>query len=182
MIKTVVNILAALTLVGDVLVGVTILLIFLTAFKISYLKQIKKVVAPFSYYFVFIISLIATLGSLFFSEVAHYNPCVLCWYQRIFMYPQPLLLYMAFMRIEKTLTPYLILLNSVGAIIALYHYTIQRNPALSLVPCKAGEVSCVFVPTFHYGYISIPMMALTAFVMNLLLLTIFNENLRPRKK
>ncbi len=175
MIQTVISLLATLTLMGDTLIIITLLLIVGSFFKLKLLHQVKKSLSTYNYYFVFIISLIATLGSLFFSEVAHLTPCLLCWYQRIFMYPQPLLLYMAFMRIEKTLTPYLILMNTVGAIIALYHIIIQHMPNLSILPCRMGEVSCTTVQTAWYGYITIPVMAFTAFTLNILLLTLFNQ-------
>jgi disulfide bond formation protein DsbB len=177
MVDTVVNLLATLTLVGDVIIIVVLLLLAAQLlFKANYLLQLKKLISPHAYLGTFIVSLVATLGSLFFSEVAKWEPCVLCWYQRVLMYPQTLLLYTGIMRNERVLKPYLLILNSVGAMIATYHYMIQRDPSLSLLPCTASGPSCTFVPNFYYGYISIPFMALTAFVLIILLMTMFHPS------
>lgn len=171
MIPIVVKALATLTLLGNVLI-VSLVLTLLTQKKS--LQSFLKPYMNYSYLFVFIVSLIAMSGSLFFSEVAKYTPCMLCWYQRITMYPQVFLSYLALVRNEKVLTPYLILLNSIGAVIAAYHYLIQRIPSAAILPCEMGT-SCKAVQTLQYGYITIPMMALTAFTLNLLILTLLKE-------
>lgn len=176
MIGTIITSLATLTLIGDIMLAVMMLLFLSDAFfKTKYVRHIATQFSRYAYIGIFIVSAIATLGSLFFSEVAKYTPCILCWYQRIFMYPQPLLAYLAIVRNEKVLTPYLLLLNAFGTLIALYHYIIQRSPQLSILPCEASGPSCTFVPSFHYGYISIPMMALTAFLLNILFLLMSNS-------
>lgn len=115
--------------------------------------------------FAFIISLIAMLGSLTYSDVLGYEPCKLCWYQRIFMYPQVFLLGLALFRKEKFIIPYALFLAVIGEIIALYHYTVQLGvfPA----PCSVSgySVSCAKVFILQFGYITIPLMAFTAFVL-----------------
>src|SRR3989339_1374976 len=160
MIKIIIQVLATLTLLSQI-----------ALIAILFLKKLRKFLSKYILETVFIISTVATLGSLFFSEVAQFSPCVLCWYQRIFMYPQPLLIALAFLKKDKKLLlPYLQLLNVIGAIIALYHYILQKLPA-PLV-CSANSISCAKNVTFYFGYISIPMMALTAFIINLYLLKI----------
>ena len=177
MIKFVIQSLATLTLLGQILlVGLIIVAILTFIFK----KKVSftKFVSENGYFGVFVITLIATLGSLFFSEVAKFTPCVLCWYQRILMYPQPLLLYVGILRKEFVLKYYLLVLNALGLGIAIYHYILQIEPKLLISPCVAGDVSCVKGYTFYFGYISIPLMSATAFALNLLLLSLTKSKKR----
>ncbi len=119
--------------------------------------------------FSFAVALVATLGSLFYSEVAGYEPCKLCWLQRIFIYPQALLLGMALWKKDRGITDYSIVLSAVGALIAGYHYLLQLGVAPSL-PCAAVgySVSCAQRFVMQFGYVTIPLMAFTAFLMILL--------------
>lgn len=119
------------------------------------------------------ISLVSMLGSLYYSDILKYAPCVLCWYQRILMYPQVALFAVALWKKEPfRVWTYSAVLSVVGLLIAGFHYYIQiaNNPIVTL-PCDAlgYSVSCTesFAPIF--GYITIPMMALTGFVMLILL-------------
>ncbi|TGA99914.1 disulfide bond formation protein B [Sporolactobacillus shoreae] len=75
-----------------------------------------------------IISLTATGGSLFFSEVMHLTPCTLCWYQRILMYPLTLSLGIAFFSKDISIKKYILPISILGFIIATHHYTIQMFP------------------------------------------------------
>ncbi len=109
------------------------------------------------------VALTATLGSLFFSEVMRYEPCELCWYQRIFMYPQPILIGMSILLGDRKIARYIVPLSLIGGSISVFHYYLQRFP--SSYACGPGEVSCAVTYSFDYGYITIPMMALTAFAM-----------------
>ncbi|MGJ7036049.1 disulfide oxidoreductase [Anoxybacillus eryuanensis] len=111
-----------------------------------------------------IVALIATLGSLYFSEVLKFIPCELCWYQRIFMYPQVFLLGMAVVRKEFILARYTLMLSIIGGIISSYHYLIQKvpffhdtAPSCSIVPCTGDYLNWL-------GFITIPLLALIAFV------------------
>ncbi len=115
------------------------------------------------------VSLVSMLGSLYYSDILHYAPCVLCWYQRIVMYPQVALFAVALWKKEPfRVWTYSTVLSVIGLAIAGFHYYIQiaNNPVVTL-PCDAlgYSVSCseTFSPVF--GYITIPMMALTGFVM-----------------
>ena len=71
-------------------------------------------------------SFIATLGSLYFSEIMKFEPCVLCWYQRIFMYPFVLWLGIAVVKKDYRIASYSLPIASIGACISLYHYAIQK--------------------------------------------------------
>jgi len=110
------------------------------------------------------VALIATLGSLYFSEVLKFIPCELCWYQRIFMYPQVFLLGMAFVRKQFVIARYTLMLSIIGGTISLYHYFIQKvpffrdtAPSCSIVPCTGDYLNWL-------GFITIPLLALVAFI------------------
>lgn len=115
----------------------------------------------------FIAALVATLSSLFFSEIAGYEPCKLCWYQRIAMYPLAILLGMAWERRDKNIIPYALILSGIGAVIGVFHYYLQLVPTSPLVPCSTVgiAVSCTTREFTHLGYVTIPMMSLTAFLL-----------------
>jgi disulfide bond formation protein DsbB len=119
-----------------------------------------------------IVSLTAMLGSLFFSEIAGWNPCKYCWIQRIFLYPQVVLLLVALWKKDRSVARYILALSIIGALYAAYHYYIQlydivASPTNPATPCDASGESCVKTPFMWFGYITIPMMALTAFVLNI---------------
>lgn len=110
-------------------------------------------------------AVIATLGSLYLSEVLHFIPCTLCWYQRIFMYPLAIILGVAFYRNDKDIYRYTIPLSIIGMMISGYHILLQKVPYLQQFEmCKTG-VPCSKDYLNLLGFITIPMMALTAFTM-----------------
>lgn len=111
-------------------------------------------------------ALICTVGSLIYSDVLGYEPCRLCWYQRILMYPQAILFGMALMKKKHEIINYTMVLSAMGAALALYHYLMQ----LGIVPegdCSAigYSVSCVKNFVMQFGFITIPLMSLTGFLM-----------------
>ncbi len=111
------------------------------------------------------VSLVAVGGSLFFSEVMRYEPCKLCWFQRIFMYPLVLLLGMACYKNDRRLIPYILPLSIIGGMISLYHYSEQKIPGLAkLLPCTVG-VPCNEDYINWLGFITIPLLALIAFIL-----------------
>lgn len=108
-------------------------------------------------------ALIATLGSLFFSEVMQLMPCLLCWYQRIMMYPLVVILTVGILLHETRLKYYVLPLSMIGLAIAIYHNMLYYNIiSESLAPCTAG-ISCTTRQIEWLGFITIPIMALTAF-------------------
>lgn len=108
-------------------------------------------------------ALIATLGSLFFSEIMQLTPCVLCWYQRITMYPLLLILTVGILLRDQRLRFYVLPLSLIGLAIAVYHNLLYYKVIPeSIAPCTAG-VSCTTRQIEWFGFITIPLMALTAF-------------------
>ncbi|NCS99887.1 disulfide bond formation protein B [Candidatus Parcubacteria bacterium] len=114
----------------------------------------------------FIVALIAMSGSLFYSGVAGFTPCTLCWYQRILMYPHVILLGVALWKEDKRIMDYLIALSTLGVFVSGYHYLLQIG-ILAPLPCSAigYSVSCTKTFVMSLGYITIPMMSLTAFLL-----------------
>lgn len=133
-------------------------------------SQLDKI-RPEAFSLSFMVVLTATVGSLILSEYLALTPCRLCWFQRIFMYPQLVLLGLGIYRKDANIRDYLISLSGIGALIALYHYKLQMWSGGTLVPCSAvpGE-SCSNKTILEFGYITIPLMALTAFIAVILLL------------
>ncbi|MBA4494538.1 disulfide oxidoreductase [Paenactinomyces guangxiensis] len=119
----------------------------------------------FGLYFAWVVSLLATGGSLYFSEVMGFIPCSLCWYQRILMYPLIILLGIASYRNDRAIIPYTLPLSIIGGGISLFHYLQQKVPGLaSLAPCKTG-VPCSGMYINWLGFITIPFLALVAFIL-----------------
>ncbi len=106
------------------------------------------------------------LGSLYFSEVAKYPPCELCWYQRILMYPQILLIGLALAKKNRDVGPQIMILSGLGILVSLYQTYLQYGgPALAPCSTTGLAVSCSQQNFLEFGYITIPVMALTGFVM-----------------
>lgn len=123
-------------------------------------------------YFSWIISIVATIGSLYFSEIEGYVPCDLCWYQRIFMYPLLIILGIGTYFKDISVKRYVYPIAIIGSCISLYHYLHQKLPGLvEIKSCKYG-VPCNLEYINEFGFITIPLLALTAFVTIIILLSI----------
>ena len=111
------------------------------------------------------------LGALFFSEVMKLPPCVLCWYQRIFMFPLVLLLPLGLFPFDPRIVRYALPLSAVGGSIALFHVLLTWGVIPeSVTPCTQG-VPCGSNPIELFGFVSIPLLSLAAFAaINALLL------------
>ncbi len=112
----------------------------------------------------------ATIGSLYFSEVADFIPCKLCWYQRIAMYPMAVLLVMAAVRRDRDMLRYVRVISIMGVAVSAYHVWIQWFPEKSNFcefdnPCSARWVEA-------YGSVTIPQMAGLSFVLIIVTATI----------
>ncbi|MEK9178488.1 MAG: disulfide oxidoreductase [Patescibacteria group bacterium] len=113
--------------------------------------------------FVFLVSAVSTLGSLYFSEILKLPPCVLCWYQRIFMYPIAFISAVAWFKKESNWAYYVLPLAIVGLAIAIYHNLLYYGVlSESVQPCTLG-ISCTTRQLDWFGFISIPLMSLAAF-------------------
>lgn len=117
-------------------------------------------------------ALVATAGSLFFSEVSQFIPCRLCWFQRIGMYPLAAILLIAAVRRDyRGGALYGLPLAVFGAIVAIYHIYIEYHPEAETASCKIGA-PCATKWIDKLGYITIPVLALTAFLAIIALLSV----------
>ena len=113
---------------------------------------------------------IATLGSLFFSEVLGLEPCVLCWYQRIAMFPLVPILAIGLYKQDLYSVRYALPLAGAGTLIALYHFLLYTGfVPKGMQPCGRG-LSCADVKLELAGFLTIPLMSLLAFSLILVLL------------
>ncbi len=117
----------------------------------------------------FLVALGATLGSMFYSSIAGFPPCNFCWYQRMFLFPQVLLLTIGLYKKDEHIVDYSLGFSILGALIAAYHYYGQMFNG-SALPCPAGAVSCTKREFLEFGYITIPMMSLTVFALLILIM------------
>ena len=119
----------------------------------------------------FWVALLATMGSLYFSEIAHFEPCKLCWFQRIAMYPLVVLLGIAAVRRDDGIRVYGRALSAIGALVALYHIGLEWIPALDTGACGTGP-ACSIIWFRVLGFISLPTLALVAFLFIFTLLSV----------
>ena len=109
------------------------------------------------------VALFAMMASLYLSEIAHFLPCKLCWYQRIIMYPMAFILLFAGFRADFSIKPYILGLSGLGIFVSTYHYQLQLNPEQHYPFCSAFE-SCTVQYLNVFGFMSIPFMALMGFM------------------
>ena len=117
-----------------------------------------------------LVAIAATLGSLYLSEIAHLNPCKFCWWQRIAMYPLAIILPMAAFRQDAKARLYAATLAIIGAGIATWHRFIQAFPQFDSGACSATGPSCSSPLIKMFGFVTIPYMALSGFLLILALL------------
>jgi len=121
-------------------------------------------------FFSFLISLVATLGSLFFSEIMHFIPCSLCWYQRIFMYPLVFIFLINLLYPDDKVFKYGMPLVVIGWSISVYHNLLMfgiipenLSPCVQGVPCSVDYINWL-------GFITIPLLSFFAYTFILILL------------
>ena len=107
----------------------------------------------------------STLGSLFFSDIMGYPPCVLCWYQRICMYPLVLILAVGLFPFDRKLVRYALPLSLLGLITAVFHLLLVAGfiPE-SIKPCVQG-VPCTEVQIQWFGFVTIPLLSAVSFLL-----------------
>ncbi|GGH85248.1 disulfide bond formation protein DsbB [Pullulanibacillus pueri] len=114
-------------------------------------------------YFAWVVAMVATLGSLYFSEIAHFMPCELCWFQRICMYPLSVILGIACFRNDRKIAVYVLPLTLIGSLFSIVHILEQKLGVFTRV-CTEG-VPCSGEYIHWFGFMTIPMLALIAFLL-----------------
>ena len=134
-------------------------------------RDLRASVGPYGLLFAFGVAVISFAGSLYFSEVAHFLPCKLCWYQRIAMYPLVPILGIAAWRRDIAVRWYALPLAVIGGTISIYHVLLERFPSLETGACDPNN-PCSLIWVERAGYLTIPTMALSAFAFIVALLLI----------
>ncbi len=156
--------------VGTVLLGaglITLVLVWLGSLVSDRLRDVRRAIAAsfegYGLRLAWLVAVVATLGSLYYSQVAHFIPCELCWYQRIAMYPLAVILGIAVVRRDEAVRRYVLPVAVIGGIISAYHYVIQQFPDLAVTSCDATGIPCTGHWVWKFGFVSIPLMALACF-------------------
>jgi disulfide bond formation protein DsbB len=124
----------------------------------------------------FVVALTATAGSLYMSNVLGWTPCNLCWFQRILMYPLVFLTGTSLVLDKEDVADYVLPLAMTGFGIAAYHAVVQRFEQFQSAGCSVTAVSCSTTYTFWYGYITISVLAATAFAAVIFLMWRFPDS------
>ncbi len=126
-------------------------------------------------YFAWSQALAGMLMSLYFSEILKLPPCVLCWYQRIALYPLVAIIPVGILKKDKNLPLYVLPLSIAGMLIALYHNLLYYGVVSeSITPCSTG-VSCTTKYFELFGFITIPLLSLAAFVLITICMLIYRK-------
>lgn len=120
-------------------------------------------------------SLLATLGSLYFSEIQNFPPCILCWYQRIAMFPLLIILTVGILIKDVKVHLYILPLSIIGFIISIYHNLLYyKIIPENISPCIQG-VSCTTKYIEWFGFITIPLLSLLSFAIIIFCMMIFRR-------
>jgi disulfide bond formation protein DsbB len=158
-------------LISNIIFVVVLFLYFFTSNK----NKIGDFIKTNIIYLIFILSATSVFGSLIYSEIMDFPPCVLCWWQRVLLYPQMILSLVAIFRKEKNIVYYLIPMSVLGFLVSLYQSYVQWGGG-SLLPCTAEGGECSKLYVYEYGYITIPFMALSIFVYLLFVSLVYKKN------
>lgn len=161
------------------LVGLVVLVIWIIGLSINKKEnKLFSLLAKHSLLVGFLLSLVGTTMSLFYSEYVGYLPCALCWIQRIFLYPQVIIFGVALWKKDKGAEVYAVALSFVGAVIALYHSYIQMGYN-EFLPCPAtGAFADCAKPNFiEFGFVTFPAMSLVLFMF---LITLYYTSKRSK--
>jgi disulfide bond formation protein DsbB len=146
----------------DVVVVLALLGLCTKQFRAPIIEQVRR----YALLLVLLLSLGSALGSLYIQYGMNLPPCILCWWQRIFMYPMVLISGIAFFKNTRfaEIADYVLGLSILGALVSLYQHLLQMMPANPLlVPCDATG-DCAVRSVFELGFVTLPWMALTVFV------------------
>lgn len=120
-----------------------------------------------------LIAVAGLIGSLFFSEVRGLVPCLWCWYQRIALYPLVPVLAIGLVRRDAAAWQYALPLSVIGSLMGLYHVLLTYGVFTESASCRNG-VSCATI-TWSYGFLTIPLLSLLAFVFITALLLLYKK-------
>ena len=162
--------------IGTIFLQLVIVFVFINLFfnRHRYNKTLlffKK----YTFYFGFLVALGAVLLSLFYSEIVGYPPCELCWIQRIFLYPQLILFGMELYKRDRSIIDFSIAFAILGSLTSIYHIYVEGGgtkglPCAVINPSSTTQVSCAVRYIYEFGYVTMPIMALTLSIFIILIL------------
>lgn len=166
MTSTVIRFLALLTVAANAAFAGLLALLWITRGerRVETYTTLRAAVSERALSLAWVVALTATLGSLYYSEVANFIPCKLCWYQRIATYPLVVILGIAALKKDLSVRRYVLPLVAIGGAVSIYHYMIQRFPDLAGSSCDPAA-PCSFLWVWEFHFISIPFQALSAFAL-----------------
>jgi len=169
MTQDIVIILSVLGVVGQVLVVFGVVVGLLALFGVrGPLDAVRNLLWGYELWGAFVVAAIATGGSLFYSQVPGYIPCEFCWFQRMLMYPLSILTLLIAARGDNRAARYLLPLPIVGVGTSIYHILIERGVVEEPKACSAvfqGGCGTNWIASHGFGYLTIPELALTAFLL-----------------
>ena len=167
MTHDVIVILSVLGVIGQVLAAGLLMIGLLALVGVrGPLNALRRGVEGYELWLAFVVASIATGGSLFFSEIAHFVPCELCWYQRICMYPLTITTLLAALFDDPRAARYLLPLPVVGAGVSVYHLLVENGVVGESLTCRiSAPGGCTVKWINEFGYVTIPTLALTAFAL-----------------
>lgn len=160
--------LSVLGVVGQVLVALGIVVGVLALVGVrGPLDAIRNLVWGYELWGAFVVAAIATGGSLFYSQIAGFIPCEFCWFQRMMMYPLSILTLLIAARGDNRAARYLLPLPVVGAGTSIYHMLLEHHVIKEPGACTLTGGGCTanWIALHSFGYLTIPTLALTAFLL-----------------
>ena len=153
--------LAGLGVVGQALVVLLVLSLLVAR------ERIRAWLWGYELWAAFVVAAIATGGSLFYSQVAGFIPCEFCWFQRMMMYPLSILTLLIAARGDNRAARYLLPLPVVGAGTSIYHMLLEHHVIKEPGACTLTGGGCTanWIALHSFGYLTIPTLALTAFLL-----------------
>jgi disulfide bond formation protein DsbB len=158
------SLLALVALAGAVTLGV----LRLVARRSEGAATVVATIDEAALWLAFLVAASCMAGSLYFSYVAHFVPCPMCWYQRIAMYSLAVILLVAAIRRDRAVRWYVGPLAGIGALLSTYHYLIEWKPSLEGGVCGLGA-SCADIWFRELGFVTLALMALCGFLAILVL-------------
>ncbi len=158
--------LAVLGVIGQVLAVILLVIGVLALAGVrGPLEWLRRALWGYELWCAFVVTAIATGGSLFFSEIAGYVPCELCWYQRICMYPLSILTLFASLTNDHRIARYLLPFPVIGAGVSTYHLLVENGVVEQQQACLITAGGCATKWINEFGYMTIPTLALTGFAL-----------------
>jgi len=168
MTQDLVIVLSVLGVVGQVLIALGLLVGLLALVGVrGPLDFVRNLLWGYELWGAFVVAAVATGGSLFYSQVAGFVPCEFCWFQRVLMYPLSILTLLIAVRGDNRAARYLLPLPIVGAGTSIYHMLIEYGVIKEPGACTLTGGGCTtnWIINHDLGYLTIPTLALTAFLL-----------------